>query len=285
MNAKTLFAIFLTLVSWGSSFVFIRVSVQDYAPGSLALFRFFISSCLLGIFYWRLPTKHKPTPKEFTQLFFIGFVGIALYMVLINYGEISVTASIASFIIGMGPVVSLCWAAYFLNEKISAKSWVGIAISVAGLAMIAVSRYEAAKLDWHIILIMVAAMCGGIYNVAQKPFVKKFHPIEITAFATWSATLVLLFFSSALIHDLSHATWHATSSAIYLGLVPSTIGYLAWSYVLSSHFPASKLVLILYALPLVSTLLGWLILHEMPPLFSLLGGLVTLVGAFIAAKR
>jgi len=281
---KTTFAVLIAIFAWGSAFVFIRIGVLGYSPGPLALFRFFISSCLMGIFYLRLPIKHKPTLKEFVQIFLIGFFGIAVYMVLLNYGEITVSASISSFIIGMSPIVSLFWASIFFQEKINFENWLGVGVSVIGLLIIAMSRHNQGKLDEHVLFVLGAAVLGGIYNVAQKPLIKKFHPVELATLAAWSATFALLFFLPKLIHEIPRATWHATSGIIYLGIIPGTIGYLAWSYTLNSKIPASKLVLTLYALPLISTLLGWIILDEIPPILSLFGGVVALLGALIATR-
>jgi len=56
---------------------------------------------------------------------------------------------------------------------------------------------------------------------------------------------------------------------------------------LKSYSPgdlASKVVLALYTIPLISTLLGWIILNEMPAMMELIGGCITLLGALAATR-
>src|SRR3990167_9216580 len=147
---KTILAIAIAILSWSSSFVFIRLCLHTYSPGALALFRYLIVSVVMLFFYMRLPKRTKPTLQQAIQLFFLGFFGIGLYMIALNYGEITVTASITSFIIGMNPIVSMFWAMLFFHEKISLKRWLGVFVSVAGLAIIAAATFHLGSINWGI---------------------------------------------------------------------------------------------------------------------------------------
>src|SRR3990167_2993604 len=97
ISFKTVFAILIAILSWSSSFVFIRVSLKSYSPGELALFRYLIVSSIMLIFYLRLRKRKMPDLRQSIQLFFLGFFGIGLYMIALNYGEITISASITSF--------------------------------------------------------------------------------------------------------------------------------------------------------------------------------------------
>lgn len=284
ISFKTVFAISVAILSWSSSFVFIRVSLKSYSPGELALFRYLIVSAVMLIFYLRLRKRTMPNLRQSIQLFFLGFFGIGLYMLALNYGEITVSASITSFIISMNPVVSMLWAAIFFKEQISLKRWMGVSVSIIGLFIIASAKFHHTTMDWGILMLLFAVLCAGMYNVAQKPLLGTFHPIEVAAISAWSGTLAMLVFTPSLIHAIPHATWAATGSIIYLGVIPGALGYLAWSYAVSGEIPASKVVLTLYALPLFSTLLGWIILGEMPAATELFGGCIAMVGALVATR-
>jgi drug/metabolite transporter (DMT)-like permease len=281
---KTLLAMAIAILSWSSSFVFIRLCLHSYSPGALALFRYLTVSVVMLIFYLKLKKRTTPTKKQFFQLFLLGFFGIGLYMIALNYGELTVSASITSFIIGMNPIVSMLWAMLFFNEKISLKRWIGVGVSVIGLFIIAAAKFHHGTIGPGIVIILFAVLCAGIYNVGQKPLLSTFHPIEVAAISAWTGTLVMLVFSHALIMQIPHANWHATLSVIYLGVVPGAIGYAAWSYAINSKIPTSKVVLSLYILPLFTTLLGWLMLGEIPALLELAGGCIVLLGALAATR-
>ena len=284
LSPTTLIAVAVTILSWSSSFVFIRFCLSSYSPGVLALFRYLIVSAVMLIFYLRLQKRTKPTLRQFVQLFFLGFFGIGCYMIALNYGEITVSASVTSFIIGLNPIISMLWAMLFFGEKISIKRWMGVAVSVIGLAVIAIVKFQHGTELSGVVILLLAVLCAGIYNVAQKPLLNHFHAIEVAAISAWIGTLVMLVFTHGLIHQVPHANWRATGSVIYLGVIPGAVGYVAWSYAVSAAKSASKLSLVLYVLPLFSTLLGWLMLGEVPLALELVGGCVCMLGALVATR-
>lgn len=73
----------------------------------------------------------------------------------------------------------------------------------------------------------------------------------------------------------------ATYAVVYLGIFPAALAYIAWSYVLN-EISASDASLYLYAMPIISSLLGLVILHEYPSYQSICGGMLTLCGALCA---
>lgn len=281
---KTLMMLVITMLLWASAFVGIRYSLIGYSPGSLALFRYFIASiCMLWLY---LPIRHKRRPnlKELISIFILGTLGFGVYNVGLNYGEITVPAGIASFIISLVPLCMVLLATLFLHEKISKKTALGIAISLIGVVLIAYGETEQGQFDFGVIYVLVAMLAGACYSVAQKPLLKKFKPIEFTALAIWSGTLVMMIFAPTTIHEISTAPISATIAVIYMGIFPGAVAYAAWSYVLS-QLPASQASQYLYYLPLLTTLMGWAVLGEIPALISLAGGLLAMIGAIVARKR
>lgn len=281
---KIFIALAIAVLSWSSSFVFIRVALQAYAPGDLALFRYLIVSAVMLIFYSNLKTRYRPTWTELFRIFFFGVIGIGCYMLALNYAEKTVTASISSFIIGMNPVLTLLFAKIFLKEPIDRRQWCGVAVGVLGLLIIAKDALLDQHLDRGVFLLFITLFCAAIYNIGHKPLLKKFHPIEIAAISAWSGTVLMLIYTPTMIHAIPHASWQGTLSTIYLGVVPGAIGYLAWSYLLGSGVPTAKIVPALYLMPLFTTLMGWLLMHEIPTFTALMGGVVAMLGAFIARK-
>lgn len=277
-------AVAVSILSWSSSFVFIRLCLHTYSPGVLALFRYLIVSAVMLIFYLKLKKRHRPTIHQAIQLFLLGFFGIGCYMIALNYGEITVSASITSFIIGMNPIVSMLWASLFFKEKISGKRWMGVGVSMIGLSIIAIAKFHHGTQVSGVLIILFAVLCAGIYNVAQKPLLSTFHPVEVAAISAWAGTLAMLIFTPGLIHQVPQSSWRAIASVIYLGVIPGAIGYAAWSYAVQGAKSASKLSLVLYILPLFSTLLGWAMLGEMPAALELVGGCVCLLGALAATR-
>lgn len=280
MTAKTKFALLSALFLWASAFVGIRTCLQGYSPEGLALFRYLIASVCMGIIYFRMPAKAKLTVKDKAALLFIGVIGIAIYNIALNYGELAVSSGTASFIISQSPIITAILAAIFLGEKLNRLRTLGFCTSICGIALIALSEKTHFNFNAGLVYILIATLASGLYSVLQKPFLNKYHAISVTTYLVWGATLFLLIYTPKMQHDLLHASWQSTFTAIYLGIFPAALGYLAWSYVLS-HVAATRAGSFLYFMPFMTTLLGWVYLNEIPVWMSLCGGLLAILGVWL----
>ena len=70
---------------------------------------------------------------------------------------------------------------------------------------------------------------------------------------------------------------------VYLGAVPTALAFSTWAYALG-RMNAGRLGVTTYAVPPIAIGLGWLLLHEVPSLLAVLGGLLSLVGVGIARR-
>ncbi len=280
ISIKTKLALIIALFFWASAFVGIRIGLQDYPPGGLALFRFLVASLCMFFIYVRLPARNKIAKTDIGWLLLVGAFGIGGYHIALNYGELSVASGIAGFIVSLSPVVTAVFAVVFLRERLSVYGIVGMIISILGVMLIMLGQNNVFRFDIGIIYVLCAAFVGGVYSVLQKPFLKKYNVIEVTTYVIWGGTLALLIYLPDLLHGFAIAPLKVELTAIYLGIFPSAIAYVAWGYVLT-QMPASRAVNFYYFLPIIATLLGWMCLGEMPALLSLEGGMIALLGVWV----
>lgn len=275
--------VMITIMLWASAFVGIRIGLNDYSPGALALLRFMIASCCLFVIYQSLGIKKSVAWKDRIQLLIAGMAGIGIYNICLNYGELSVSAGVASFVIGLMPVMTVFLSFLFLREKLSAGAWFGIFVSLLGLALLAMGESSEPGMQQGIMAILVSAFMGAVLTIIQKQFVTVYHPVAIISWIMWGGTLFLAGFFPELRVQIQSAQFQTTMAVVYMGIFPAALAYLAWGYALK-YLSASGASISLYALPIVSTFLGFILLDELPSFMSLIGSAITLVGAFIASR-
>ena len=269
----------LTIFLWSSAFVGIRIGLTGYSPGSLALFRFLVASvCMIIVYHQRFYQKIPLFAR--LQLILLGIIGIGVYNICLNFGELTVSAGIASFIIGLMPVITLLLSVCFLHECPHFTVYFGLIISLIGLAIMVIAENTHASITYGMLFILIAAFAGSIFALTLKPFLRLYNPVVVVTWTMWGGMLLLLIFAPSLWHEISKAPAAATIAAIYMGIFPAALAYIAWSYVLGA-MPASKASISLYAIPVLSTLLGYLVLSEIPALTTLAGGLLALAGALL----
>ena len=68
---------------------------------------------------------------------------------------------------------------------------------------------------------------------------------------------------------------------IYLGIFPTAIGFATWTFALR-RTSAGRTGAMIYLIPPIVILLGWLLLGEQPPWLAIAGGGLCLAGVYLA---
>lgn len=280
---KTIFALGVAITLWSSAFVGIRMALNSYSPGGLALFRFLVASICMGILYACLKKRDKFSLKDCAYLILVGAVGLGGYNVFLNIGEISVSAGIASFIISQSPLITLLCSIIFFRETFNIGILFGILVSILGVGLITMGQNHEFHYNVGLFYLFLACLASGLYSIFQKPFLKKYHVIDVTVFIVWGATIALLMYFPQMINDFKSASLKDTLAVIYLGIFPAALSCLAWSYALS-RMPVSVCATFLYFMPVLATFLGWIVLGEIPAKIALIGGLISLAGVWVANR-
>jgi len=282
IDTRTIIAIGITILLWASSFAAVRVGLQAFTPGHIALFRFLIASVLLAAF--TLINRIKlPKLKDIPVIFLLGFLGIAAFHTAQNYGQVTVTAGSAAMIVSSVPIFTAMLATIFLREKLKLWGWLGIFISFLGVYLIALGEREGVKFAPGVIVLLLAAIIAATFFVLQKPYLTRYSALQLVTYMIWAGTLFLLVFTPGLIDEVTNAPIEATIATIFLGIFPSAVAYVTWSYALS-RAPASIVASFLYLQPVLAIIIAWIWLNEIPALIAITGGVVTILGVFLVNK-
>ena len=156
---------------------------------------------------------------------------------------------------------------------------------MSGTAVIALATSNGGlDAGWGVVLCLVAALAYASAVVIQKPVLAHVSALQVTWLACTVGALACLPFAPSLIHESARAPASAIAWAIYLGAVPTAIGFLAWAYALS-RTTAGRMGSTTYLVPPIAIFLGWLLLDETPPGLAFLGGALCLAGVVVTSRR
>lgn len=282
-DARVLLALGTTVFLWASSYAGIRVGLEDYGPGQVALFRLGTASVALA--GYALVTRMRlPEVRDLPAIFALGFLAFAVYHVALNYGEMTVGAGAAGVLIATAPVITALLAASLLRERLKAAGWIGMALSFAGAAVISLDEGEGVSLDTGALFILISAVCVSVYFVLQKPYLRKYGALAFTTYAIWSGTLFALVYLPGLVEQAGRAPVGTTLTMTYLGALPTAVAYVTYAYAFS-RMDASIAASFLYLVPVLAYLIAWFWIGEVPTLASLFGGFIVLVGVVLVNTK
>ncbi|MFF6014724.1 DMT family transporter [Lysinibacillus fusiformis] len=283
LNSKAFIMASISVVIWGSSFAAIRVGLQGgISAGHLILFRYLIASGIFILYALRPGVKFKlPKKGDFLKILILSWIGISLYHFGVTFGEQTVSAGTTGMLIGSGPIFTALLAVFVLKEYLGVKGWIGLGIGFIGIFIITMGTTGSSHQNLSgVLLILMGALVTSVLFVYQKPLLKRYSSIELTAYFTWAGTLPFFIFFPGLIQNLQHATMEAILSALYIGIFPTAIGYATWAIALSAG-KASTISSMLYIEPVVAVLTSWIWLQELPTMISIIGGIVAISGVIV----
>jgi drug/metabolite transporter (DMT)-like permease len=276
---KTWAAVIFALLLWAAAFAGIRVGLESYGPGELALLRFGTASLTL-LAYAIVTRMRLPRRRDLPVIALAGLFGITIYHVMLNIGEQTVTAGAAALIISSVPIFTAILSTIWLSERVTAWGWAGIVISFLGVALISFGDEGGVAFDPGALLVLLAALSAAVYMVISKRPLGRYGAVEFTTYAIWAGTVPLLVFLPGLIDQLPQASTEATAAGIFLGVFPGAISYVLWSYGLA-RMPASILAAFLYVQPVNAIIIAWIWIGEVPTALTLVGGAVAIAGVVL----
>lgn len=283
VDAKTLVVLGATLLLWSSAFAAIGAGLRAYSAGHLVLLRFLVAVAALMLY--AVPARVRtPERRDVPAIFLLALLGFTIYHVALVFGQRSVDAGTASLLVATSPAMTALAAGIFLRERLKPLGWVGIAISFAGAALIAFGKSGGLRFEPGALLILMGAFTISLYNVFQKPYLRRYRALDLTTYAVCLGTLPMLVYLPGLVPAIAAAPLSATLAVVYLGVFPLAVGYVGWSYALS-RAPASIVVSFLYLSTPMAVLIAWAWLGQVPASISLLGGAIVLSGVILVNTR
>ncbi len=266
LRGRALVAYLLVCTVWGSTYLAIRIGVQDLPPLLFAGVRFAIAGAILGAIVLAMGDHLPRSARDWRIHAVTGLLLLLGGNAVVVWAEQFVESGPASVFVAAVPL----WAAFFdvmIPGGTSAFTWrvgVGLALGFLGSALLAgVTPGELLSSDFKgpVALTLASASwaLGTVYS--------KRNPTDTTPF---SGAAAQMFVAGIVMTVLGLAlgeaeVWRFTASGIgalaYLVVFGSIVGFTAYAYALR-HASATIVGTYAYVNPVVAVLLGWLILSE-----------------------
>lgn len=277
----------LTVFFWGTSFIFVKIGLEEVPPVTLALLRFAIALPLLFALMRNAGSK-TPTDgrgREWGPLLFLGFTGVTLYHLFQNIGMGYTSASESSVIIASNPVFIALFSRIFLGERLSRTKAAGIAIAFCGVVLVVVRGGIAFSSSSFLgdVICLGSVFSWVAYSLYTKKRLLRSSALEITAYSSLFGTIFLAPIAVAvegLVFPALPASWICI---VVLGVFSSALGYLLWNRALS-EIAASEAGMYLFLIPIIASVSAFIFLGERLDLPFFAGSALVITGLVLSTK-
>ena len=281
-----IFAAYATLcVVWSSTWVAIKIGLEDLPPISFAGIRFLIAFVLLvAVSIGRVPLLPK-NRNDWTLLLFTGVLMFCVNYGLLFWGELHVSSGLAAVLQAMIVVFGMIFAHWLLPaEPLSWQRVTGAVLAGGGIALICGRLFDHA--GWLAFLGGLGIVFGGagaaFSNVLLKRRALQLAPAMIAAWQMFFGTVPLLSLGVILEGNPLNFRWTGMAwfCLLYLAVIGSALTFLLL-YWLLPRMQVNKLQSISLITPPGAVAFGWLLGGETFSLWSLVGGALVLAGVWM----
>ncbi|HMQ02703.1 MAG TPA: DMT family transporter [Pyrinomonadaceae bacterium] len=278
---KVLIWMILCLV-WGTTWIFIKIGLDDLPPITFAAARFLLAVLLLLPLFVLGKPPMPAGAREWRLAALTGFLQFSVNYSLVFWSEQHITSGLAAVLQATITVFGLFLAWIFLpSERITKLKVFAVFVGVAGVGVVFLDQL---RIDDSMAFAGSVAIVVGAYAAAQASILVKakggsIHPAGLV-FAQMVCGLPALVVYALLAEGnpfSHHWSWRAVICVLYL-TIAGTIAAFWLYYWLLSRIESTRAMMISLVTPLIAVLVGNIFLGETLPPQTVVGGVLILGG-------
>ncbi len=273
---------FLCLV-WGGTWVVIKIGLEDSPPFLSATLRFVVAVVVLGAIVF---IGKKPHPRGRLMWWWTVMPGVFMYAIpyaSVYWAAQYIPAALNSILFATFPFFVAIFAHFYLpNERLNPIKWLGLFGGFLGVVIIFNDGLSipGARVIPAMILALVSPAAASVASVWAKKYLGKVNSSTATFYQMSVGVLLLLPLGLGLENPADfQATTKAVGAVIFLGIFGSALSFVIYLHLLKT-VEATRLSLIAFVTPIVTLIIGWIVLGEQLGLITLFGGAVVLSGIY-----
>ncbi|MGH1564042.1 EamA family transporter [Mumia sp. DW29H23] len=233
-----------------------------------------------------------PRGRELALLLLLGIVGVAGVQWTYNIAIDRIPVGMALLLEYLAPVLVVLWARFVQKQHVRRTMWLAVAMTLAGLALVAQIASGLAFDGLGMLAGLGAAVCFACYFLVGEQGVRDTDPVRVMVWAFTFAALVMNVVSPV------WTTPDLTAPANLLGALDAyevpLWAAVAWVVVLGTltpffmelsalqHLPATVVTMVATLEPVGAAALGWAWFGESLDAVQVLGGLLVVAGIALA---
>jgi drug/metabolite transporter (DMT)-like permease len=280
----------LPILFWSFAFPLIRIGLEEgLSFVNLTILRLWLVNIIFIVILLqrrqRFSNLHR---QDIPLIFFLGFIGIVVYHLGLNYGEQYVSPGAASLIIATIPIYVAILGALFLKEHLTKAMIISIIISLCGVIIISTLGTANVTLEIQYlsgaIAVVVAAIVAAIYTIIGKKLLVRYSALSLTAYAFLLGSLSLLpLLGPSFLEQVGSLSFKGWFAVVFLAIFPTVISYVLW-YMALEVMQASEISVYLYFIPILSTAISYMLRKETITPMYILGGILVIAGLYLVSK-
>jgi len=275
---------------WGSTWLFIKVGLEELPPLTFAGIRFVIACAILYVIIRIRGIALPRSSQDWKLLAWTGFLSFTLNYGLIFWGEQYISSGLAAVLQATIPAFGLVIAHFYLpGERMTWARIGGVILGIVGVSIVFSNQLLIAggKALAGCVAVVLSSAFVAYSNVLVKARGKQLEPAVLAAGQMFFGLIPLLLIGIPFEGNPFRFHWTLMTilALLYLAVVGSVIAFLLY-YWLVHNMDVTKSMLIALVTPVVAVILGMIVLREELNWRTFAGGAMIIFGiGFIVMQK
>lgn len=266
---------------WGSSFLWMDVGLDAFAPGVITFARVALGAMALALF----PRARRPLPREdWPRVALLGVVWMGIPLTLFPIAQQWVDSALAGMLNAGVPLTSAVWATILLRRLPGRIQLTGIAIGFTGIVAISLPQLGGAGTTaLGTVLVLTAITLYGLATNLTVPLQQRHGSLPVILRMQLVALVVVAPMGLLGLADSTFA-WGPALAMLPLGTLGTGLAFVAMA-TLVGRVGSARGSISIYFTPVVAIVLGVLLRDEHVTPAAIVGTALVLVGAWLTSRR
>lgn len=266
---------------WGSSFLFIAIGLEAFAPGVVTMVRVALGALALGL----APRARTAIDRDdWPRVALLGMTWVAVPLSLFPIAQQWIDSSVAGMINGAVPITTAIWSTVLLRRLPGRIQLVGITLGFAGVVAIFLPELRGSSATaLGAGLVVLAIVLYGLSANMVVPLQQRYGALPVLLRAQLAALLVVVPIG---VWQLPASTfaWRSALAMVPLGALSTGLAFVLMA-TLVGRVGGPRGAVAIYFVPVVAIVLGVVLLGERIAPLAAIGTVLVLVGAWFTSRR
>jgi drug/metabolite transporter (DMT)-like permease len=271
---------------WGSGFIATKIGLQYAPPFTFLTLRFLFGlACLLPVLVIAQP-RFPGSRAEFGHVVVAGLLMHAVHLSGSHYTQyLGISAGITALILSAQPIITALIAARWMGERLAARQWAGVAIGLAGVALIVWHKVDVREATVASLVAVTVALAGVTAGTLYQRVFCPLVDLRSSTFIQFIATVCALAPLAWAVEGFAvNWAWPMFAAIAFLVIGASMLAVSAL-HTLMRRGQATRVTSLIYLTPVFPVLLELGLFGIMPSALSWAGIAVTCGGVALVAWR
>jgi len=293
MNNRILFPFIALCLIWGSTWYFIKISLNAGVPPFYGVgLRFLFSGIIFFIYIYYKKLSIPTTPQAIKLYLSFGLLNFSLSYGMTYWATQYIYSSISSILWGLFPLFTSLMAHFMIkddpDERLNKNKIGALMMGLVGVTIMSANQeIDFASQSFSAILVLISVIIIAAYpSVQYKKHSDEVGPYQMNAVCQVMTGIVMLSMSSLFKEDISVIVWNneLILSTLYLIVFG---GFISWGiyFWLYQHLNVTQVTYVAIFPPIVAIFLGWVFLGEILSSQEIIGTLLILGSSILIYRK